>query len=528
MKLKAKLISAIIAVSLASINSVKVSGEERPLAFATAEGYGKYTVGGRGGKVYEVTNLNDSGPGSLREAVNKKGARVIVFRVSGTIELKSRLRISNPYITIAGQTAPGDGITLKGYPLELFANEIIIRYIRVRPGGQNGEFDAIFGRYQNNIILDHVSASWSVDETMSIYHNTNVTIQWCLISESLYGSVHAKGSHGFGGIWGNDYGSYHHNLFAHHSSRTPRWASGSGHNDYRNNVCYNWGYNNMYGGEAALEEPERNSFFLNMVNNYYKAGPGSRYNRQLVQADGNDIAEGVTRQGIGRYFLEGNILEGNEEVNADNWKGVMIKNSNFSLADARLDNPWESMPVSEQSAADAFVSVLDNAGCSFPRRDEVDTRIVAEALAGTATYEGETYKKNQTWAAQRGKTGMIDSPEDVGGWPELLSSVAPVDSDHDGIPDVWEIRNGLDANNPDDANIIDAEGYTNLDKYLDAILTEGLDSGIESVEIESSNNANVRYYNLSGLLSSSPWKRFSIKVTDDINRKHKTEKCIVR
>ncbi|MDE6512381.1 MAG: pectate lyase, partial [Muribaculaceae bacterium] len=307
--------------------------DSRPLAFSTAEGYGKFTQGGRGGKVYEVTNLNDSGPGSFREAVARKGPRVIVFRVSGTIELKSRLSINNPYITIAGQTAPGDGITIKGFPLELAADEIIVRYIRVRPGAKNGEFDAISGRYHNNIILDHVSASWSVDETLSLYHNTNVTVQWCMISESLYGSVHAKGSHGFGGIWGNDYGTYHHNLFAHHSSRAPRWGWGSGHNDYRNNVCYNWGYNNMYGGEASLEEPERNTFLLNMVNNYYKSGPGSRYNRQLVQADGNDVVEGQKRQGVGRYYLAGNILEGNKDVNSDNWRGVKVKNGNFSLSD---------------------------------------------------------------------------------------------------------------------------------------------------------------------------------------------------
>lgn len=472
--MSSKILYTCLLITFLSIHALAQSREEsRPIAFAGAEGYGKYTVGGRGGAVYEVTNLNDSGPGSLRDAVTQKGPRIIVFRVSGTIELKSRLSIRNPYITIAGQTAPGDGITLKGYPLGLDADEIIVRYIRIRPGGQNGEFDAIGGRYHNNIILDHVSASWSVDETMSLYHNTNVTIQWCILSESLYGSVHAKGSHGFGGIWGNDYGTYHHNLLAHHSSRNPRWATGCGHNDYRNNVCYNWGYNNMYGGEAGLEAPTRNTFILNMVNNYYKAGPGSRYNNQLLQADGNDIADGVTKRGVGKYFVNGNILLGNKEVTDDNWKGVKIKNKNFSISDAKLETAWDAMAIGcEESAENAFISVLNSAGCSFPKRDAIDERIIAETLTGTATYEGSTYKQNQPWASDRGKTGMIDSPEDVGGWPELSSAEAPADSDHDGIPDIWEIRHGLDANNPTDANITDADGYTNLDKYLDAILTE--------------------------------------------------------
>lgn len=470
MHIKTKLITA-IAFGLLILTSVRAVAEDnQPIAFSNAEGYGKYTIGGRGGTVYEVTNLNDSGPGSFRNAVSRKGPRIIVFRVSGTIELKSRLRISNPNITIAGQTAPGDGITIKGFPLELDTDEIIVRYIRVRPGAENGECDAISGRYHSNIILDHVSASWSVDETLSLYHNKNVTVQWCIISESLYGSVHAKGSHGFGGIWGNDYGTYHHNLFAHHSSRAPRWAWGSGHNDYRNNVCYNWGYNNMYGGEASLEAPERNFFLLNIVNNYYKAGPGSRYNNQLVQVDGNDIAERKTRQGVGRYYLEGNILEGNDDVNADNWKGVKVKNANFSLKDVRLDRSWESMPINEESAGQAFLSVLEKAGCCFPKRDDVDSRIINETFTGTATYEGKVYKQNQTWAISRGLTGMIDEPSDVGGWPELHSMDAPIDTDHDGIPDSWENGHGLNPMDPFDSVIVGSDGYTPLDRYLDSIV----------------------------------------------------------
>lgn len=241
------------------------------LAFPTAEGYGKYTIGGRGGKVYEVTNLNDSGEGSLRAAIEAKGPRTVVFRVSGTIDLKSALNIRNPYITIAGQTAPGDGICIKRYPLNISADEVIIRYIRIRLGDESTRSDdAISARYRKNIILDHISASWSIDETMSIYHCENVTIQWCMITESLSQSNHTKGSHGFGGIWGSNYSTYHHNLLAHHSSRNPRWASGGGFNDYRNNVLYNWGYNSSYGGEKhQVGNPKFSDITVNFVNNYY-------------------------------------------------------------------------------------------------------------------------------------------------------------------------------------------------------------------------------------------------------------------
>ena len=246
------------------------------IAFPGAEGWGKYTVGGRGGKVYEVTNLNDKGPGSLRQAVNAAGPRTIVFRVSGTIELNSNLDIRNPYITIAGQTAPGEGICIKNYPIMIGTDEIILRYLRVRLGDQSGnDSDAISGRYHKNIIVDHVSASWSVDETVSIYHCNNITVQWCLISESMYNSNHVKGHHGFGGIWGGPNSTYHHNLIAHHSSRNPRFASGCGNTDYRNNVIYNWGYNSAYGGEKVQANSDFTYSSVNMVANYYKAGPGT-------------------------------------------------------------------------------------------------------------------------------------------------------------------------------------------------------------------------------------------------------------
>ena len=248
------------------------------LAFPKAEGYGKYAKGGRGGVVYEVTNLNDSGKGSLRAAVEASGARTVVFRVSGTIMLEGPLTIRNPYITIAGQTAPGDGICLRRYPLNISADHVIIRYIRVRLGDESGGvYDAISGRYCKHIILDHVSASWSVDECMSIYHCDSITVQWCIVSESMSRSHHVKGSHGFGGIWGSNYGTYHHNLLAHHSSRNPRMASGCGNTDYRNNVIYNWGYQSLYGGEKYQVGNDKFNFTnLNIVANYYKPGPATR------------------------------------------------------------------------------------------------------------------------------------------------------------------------------------------------------------------------------------------------------------
>ena len=456
---------------------------QNQLAFPTAEGYGKYTVGGRGGVVYEVTNLNDSGDGSLRAAVEAKGPRTIVFKVSGTIELESDLTITNSNITIAGQTAPGDGIALKNHPLLIEANEVIIRYIRVRLGNKlSGDPDAVTSRFTKNIILDHVSASWSIDETMSIYHGENVTVQWCLISESLYMSNHLKGSdHGYGGIWGSNYSSFHHNLIASHSSRNPRFASGCQNTDYRNNVVYNWGYKSTYGGEVVqLGAPEQFNFSnINMVANYYKPGPATEVGEVYYQ-----LANPWSRNGdtdYGKWHIAENTMEGSEEVTADNWKGVVpsltaIKggqkgnpNDLAAIPGLKLDRPWEAMPINQQTAEEAYKSVLQNAGATLPKRDAVDTRIIDETKNGYATYEGATYKKQHEVLDKTKKSGIIDSQNDVGGWPELKSKKAPIDSDHDGIPDSWEKKNGLNPNNPDDRNKIASDGYTMLEKYLNSI-----------------------------------------------------------
>lgn len=456
---------------------------QRQLAFPTAEGYGKYTTGGRGGKVYEVINLNDAGEGSLRAAVEAKGPRTVVFKLSGTIALQSDLRIKNPFITIAGQTAPGDGITLKGYPLMIEADEVIIRYLRVRLGdGSGGDPDAITARYVKNLMLDHITASWSVDETMSIYHCDSITVQWCIISESLYQSNHAKGSdHGYGGIWGSNHGTYHHNLIASHSSRNPRFASGSGNTDFRNNVVYNWGFKSTYGAEMLqLKAEDRFNFSnINMVANYYKPGPAT-----VVGDVSYQIANPWSRNGdkdYGKWYIAENTMEGSSEVTADNWKGVSpsltritgvqeYKERNLEAIPAlKLSQPWAAMPIKQQTAEQAYQAVLNNAGAVLPNRDAVDKRIIDEVRNGYATFEGTYYKKKHKVADVSKKSGIIDSQNDVGGWPELKSLPAPADSDNDGMPDIWERKNGLNPNDAADRNTIGQGGYTMLEVYLNSI-----------------------------------------------------------
>jgi len=414
------------------------------IAFPGAEGYGKFATGGRGGKVYEVATLNSSGPGSLGEAIGASGPRIVVFRVSGTIE--GNFNIRNDNITIAGQTSPGYGICIKGN-LVISANNVIIRYIRVRPIASG---DAIGGRYKKNIILDHVSASWSNDEVLSLYHNENVTIQWCMITEACA----RDDSHRFGGIWGNNYGTYHHNLIAHCDSRNPRWASGCGFNDYRNNVLYNWGYQSCYGGEAHQVNDRRippiEFSTINIVANYYKAGPATA--SEVRDRIANPSARSSDDKGS--WYVADNVVVGYPAVTADNWQGV--DGSEY----IKLNQPWPAMPINQKAAEEAYMAVLESAGCSFPHRDAVDQRIVEEVRNGTVTY---------------GDNGLITSPSDVGGWPDLKSAPAPADNDHDGMPDAWERSRGLDPENPDDANgDLDGDGYTNIEDYLSELARDPL------------------------------------------------------
>lgn len=438
----------------------------RPLAFPSAEGYGKYTSGGRGGRVLLVTNLNDSGEGSLRHAIEQKGPRIVVFAVDGTIGLKSPLRINNDSITIAGQSAPGDGICLKDYPLVVNASNVIVRYIRVRVGDRHRlDSDALGGgRYgQKNVILDHISVSWSIDECLSIYKTENLTVQWCLIAHSLNSSVHTKGSHGFGGIWGGYKATFHHNLLANHASRNPRFASVDGTKwvDYRNNVIYNWGFKTAYGGGHHAE--------INMVNNYYKPGPASQHHRLL------DVAE----DGTGRYYVAGNVMEGDKAVTDNNRSAItdcagkcyirneksasLVSGINLEAVPDRgeecssclVDTPFPYEPIGEDIPFVAYQRVLKSVGCSFSR-DSYDQEVLYQVKEGLGTF---------------GTNGIINSQEDVGGWPILRVGHVLIDTDADGMPNVWENAHGLNANDASDAANYTLDGeYTNIEVYLNSLV----------------------------------------------------------
>ena len=400
----------------------------RPLAFPGAEGWGSHAWGGRGGRVLYVTNLNDSGEGSLRWAVEQDGARTVVFAVDGTIVLQSPLRINNDSITIAGQSAPGDGICLCDYPLVVNASDVVVRYIRVRPGDDSGkECDgAGGGKYgQHDVILDHLSVSWSVDECLSFYKTRNLTVQWCLVSHSLRKSVHSKGKHGFGGIWGGNRASFHHNLLAHHTSRNPRFSSVDSTTwvDYRNNVVYNWGYKAAYGGGHHGT--------INFVGNYYKPGPGTELHK-LVEVAGD---------GTSRYYVQGNVMSDDEAMTADNYLGVKDKGDSCTV-----QQPFPSVPIVEQQPEEAYSLVLQKVGCSL-HRDSYDSAVVKSVEEGTGQF--------------------IDSPQEVGGWPLLHDRPAPLDTDRDGMPDDWERKHGLDPRNPaDGAKEAPGTHYTQLEVYL--------------------------------------------------------------
>ena len=285
----------------------------------------------------------------------------------------------------------------------------------------DNDADAISGRCHKNIILDHVSASWSIDETVSIYYCENVTIQWCLISESLYNAGHVKGTHGFGGIWGSNRSTYHHNLLAHHSSRNPRFASGCGYNDFRNNVVYNWGYNSAYGGEKQHQDSEKFNFtVVNMVANYYKPGPATRPGAGTYRIV--NPSSGNLDDGFGKWYVADNVVYGNAAVTANNWDGgVQPQGGSSHIEGLKLDQPFDAISINQQTAEEAYAAVLKSVGTSLPKRDAIDARIVDETRNGYATYEGVTYKNKKRVSDESKKCGMIDSQADVGGWPQLRS-----------------------------------------------------------------------------------------------------------
>ena len=437
-------------------------------AFPGAEGYGKYSTGGRGGTVLEVTNLSDSGPGSLRDAIGKNFPRIIVFKISGTIFLNSTLSIKYGDITIAGQTAPGDGICLAGYPLTVDADNVIIRFIRSRHGDLTpSQDDAMNGTGHNNIIIDHCSMTWSVDECASFYDNANFTMQWCIVGESLFHSFHEKGNHGYGGIQGGMGATFHHNLYINNSSRNPRFCGARYHHstdsteivDFVNNVVYNWGFKSVYGGEMGQQ---------NVRANYYKPGPatGSSVRNQIF----NPTQDPGTNSTWGKFYVADNYVEGYQNTTADNW-GTGVQGVPQTIKDTiKVDQPFPFAPVKTEPAENVFETVLDNAGANYPKLDSVDARLVHEARTGVATYEG-IYKTVHTIPDPSLICGIIDSQTQVGGWPILHSAPAPPDADHDGIPDDWETSHGLNHNDSSDASLVDASGYTMIEEYINSLVS---------------------------------------------------------
>ena len=546
-------------------------------AFPGAEGHGRYVTGGRGGRVVHVTNLNDSGTGSFREAV-KSGKRIIVFDVAGVIALKSDLKIADN-ITILGQTAPSPGITLRYYTVQPGSNNII-RFLRIRRGEEkniNDGADASWQRNKTGIIFDHSSFSWSIDEVASFYDNNNFTMQWCTVAESLTNPGHSKGAHGYGGIWGGKLASFHHNFVGHLMNRGPRfngarygWTGYTSNKDYatykwkntvqaenvdfRNCVMYN-AQGTCYGGPGGGQ--------INIVNNYYKAGPShslksttlnglkvsvssgkergnqDRITQVTVSTSGNSDSSHPEFYGMtSRYFINGNTTEttkGSVTKNKD-WKGVIYDDGTYtyngeeysadkknfygdavahqtingvSCVKIKMDAPAPTGEVTTHSAAEAFNKVLAYSGASL-YRDEIDARYMEEAKTGTAKYKGSITKS----------PGIIDKVSDVNGYTESNfgkgSRPADFDTDNDGIPDAWETANGLNPNDASDALTysLDSKGYyTNLEVYANSLVENIMKQGNADAE-----NKVDEYYpawknptGISQIITSNPGELAEVK-----------------
>jgi hypothetical protein len=418
------------------------------IAFPGAEGFGAYSAGGRGGKVFHVTTLEDGGPGSLREAIEAEGPRIVVFDISGTIRLKKHLVIGNPFITIAGQTAPGDGICLRDATLVVNADQVVVRFLRGRLGDEGLEGDSITVNRGYNVIIDHCSASWSTDEDLSSSTHwpviNDLTVQWCLITEALNPKNHAFGSL-IRGCRGVRY-SYHHNLYAHNRGRNPRPGNYDNPNtpqtdpnglllDFRNNVIYDWG-----GAHAGYNADKASVTRLNYVGNYLVPGPNSISNGIAYQ-------EGSPND---RGYFAGNYY--NHRLPEDPWSVVNFENWNASqIAAYKQSKPFATGPIVTQDAKDAYRDVLAHGGASLPKRDAVDRRIVEDVKTGTGH--------------------IINSEKEVGGWPDLQSAPVPHDSDGDGMPDDWEKQHNLNPQDASDGPSDDnADGYTNIEEYLNSLV----------------------------------------------------------
>jgi pectate lyase len=432
-------------------------------AFPGAWGGGMFTTGGRGGKVIAVTNLNDSGEGSFRAAIEAEGPRIIVFRVAGIIYLKSAIDIDNPDITIAGQSAPGDGICLAHDSVNMNTRNVIMRHLRVRRGRPEGGqgSDNIGGNPESQIIVDHCSASWGMDENLSLYRHMkrrkgkndlklpakNLTVQYCISSEALNAKNHA-----FGGTWGGQHATFHHNLFACNTGRNPSIGMG-GEFDYRNNVVFNWRHRTMDGGDETS--------LINVINNYYKPGPATNANMRNVMVrieQRNQYSPGrafeagnwypAATKRPGKWYVAGNVFEEYPEITAENWKGMQGPEEL-----ARVNTAFEGWPVNQQPAEAAYAAVLASAGATLPRRDAVDARVVEVVRTGKVHNEN----------------GIVSDPKEVGGYPEFTfdPSKVPADGDSNGMPDDWEKSHSLKANDPADGSAdSDNDGYTNVEEFL--------------------------------------------------------------
>lgn len=592
---------------LISVSSVLLalglSASESTPAFPGAEGHGRYVTGGRGGEVRHVTNLNDSGPGSLREALSGTKAKIIVFDVSGYIDLRSQLNVTSN-TTIAGQTAPEGGITLRYYTL-YFGNcdNVIVRFIRSRRSqvkDVNDGADATWGRNRKNIIIDHCSFSWSIDEVASFYDNRNFTLQWSTIAEGLANPGHSKGAHSYGGIWGGKNASFHHNFVAHIQNRAPRFNGAryawDGYDkavysstvdaervDFRNCLMYNWGNGNgCYGGPGGG--------YINMVNNYYKAGPGTKNKTRVTQvsvaSDGN--AAGSSLKGYAsRYYISGNYVAAAPNPENYDWTGVIYdsglvsQNGERYIADAahlygenvsyaningkdcvslKLDGQIDPGEVTTHSATDVYDKILDYCGASL-YRDDVDVRYMEETRTGTTTYKGnvayvDANGKSYPTSKTLGILDFINNPNGeqisgTAGYPELPSNVRPegYDSDGDGMPDAWEIAQGLNPNDASDAKLytLDTRGwYTNVEVYINSlvepIMKAGnmdaisavdeyypkinlVESGIKDTFV-SGQIERIEYYNLQGMRLAEPAQGVSIRRTVYTNGKVVTDKIV--
>ena len=502
--------------------------EQRLLAFPTARGFGKFASGGRGGKVVEVTNLEDSGEGSLRWALTEAGLQdaTIVFRVSGTITLKSDIRAKLRNVTIAGQTAPGTGIVFRGGKLNLGgSNNFIMRNIRGRIGLKDDNTfikgGSIGIENANRFIIDHCCFGWSGEENMTVYDNHFTTVQWTIVHEGLYDAGHQKGNRGYGDQWGGSPATFHHNLLAHNFNRSSRINGASNANqdrnvfvEYYNNVNYNWGKkNSCYGCEN--EAGPGSTHECNFVGNYYKPGPSTPSGSYFMQISNN--RSGKTSTGPSLWYFHGNKMEGNPGADNDNWKAVN-NNTQYTVEQLRRDTllfPSAFYPANNafdyndymtptESADAAYANVLARVGTI--RRDVVEQRIVDEVATKTAHYKGSTLNK----------AGFIDSPADAEGWPTYDSATPYVDNDHDGMDDAWEREHGLDPTDGEDGKrVYSAEGYTALEIFLNSLMGENIPISTGIVTAQHKKEAkSVKLYSLNGTLMKQQTDGNAIDLSD--------------